>query len=198
MALLVFVLFLGAIYVVRHPLLRLAGSFWVVEDPLENADAIIVLGDDNFAGDRATRASQLFRAGRAPLIVASGRLLRPYVGVAEFIERDLQSRGVPASAILRFPQTAASTREEAEALRALAKERGWRRVTVVTSTYHTRRARYILRKVFPSTVAINMVAAWDSDFDPNSWWQSRRGVKTFVLESLSFCVALWEMRQNGR
>ncbi len=43
------------LYLARHPLLRLAGAWLVVSDPLQHADAMIVLGDDNFSGDRAGR-----------------------------------------------------------------------------------------------------------------------------------------------
>lgn len=200
MALLVIIVFFGALYVVRRPLLRMAGSYWVDEDEQSaaHADAIIVLGDDNFAGDRATRASELFRAGRAPQIVASGRMIRPYLSVAELIERDLISRGVPASAIVRFPHMATDTREEAQALRRLAADHHWRRVLLVTSNYHTRRAGYIFRKVFPGSTEVVTVAARDPDFDPNTWWENRSGRKLFFLEAVSYGTAWWELRQDGR
>src|SRR5580692_1118462 len=97
------------LYLARHPLLRLAGGWWVVSDPLQHADAMIVLGDDNFSGDRAERAAELFQAGWAPQVVASGRMLRPYAGVAELIQRDLEGRGVPAAAIIPFAHHAENT-----------------------------------------------------------------------------------------
>ena len=50
------VVLVGGIYLARHPLLRFAGEELVAEDPLEKSDAIIVLSDDNFYADRATRA----------------------------------------------------------------------------------------------------------------------------------------------
>ena len=147
------------LYLARHPLLRLAGGWWVVSDPLQHADAIVVLGDDNFSGDRAARAAELFQAGWAPQVVASGRMLRPYAGVADLIARDLQAKGVPAAAIVTFAHHADSTRSEAEALRGLVAQRHWHRILVVTSNYHTRRARYIFRKVFPSDVSISVSPA---------------------------------------
>lgn len=95
MFLLMLALFLTGIYLVRHPLLRLAGGWWVVDEQPARADAILVLGDDNFAGELAAKAAELYRANWAPLVVASGRLLRPYAGIAELMERDLETRGVP-------------------------------------------------------------------------------------------------------
>jgi uncharacterized SAM-binding protein YcdF (DUF218 family) len=195
---LLFLIFLAVLffllYLARHPLLRLAGGWWVVSDPLQHADAMVVLGDDNFSGDRAARAAELFEAGWAPQVVASGRMLRPYSGVAELIQRDLESRGVPAAAIIRFDQHAENTRGEAEALRELAAQRHWHRILVVTSNYHTRRARYIFRKIFPSDVPVLVESARDSDFDPDRWWETRSGLKLFFNESVGYCYAMWELR----
>jgi len=42
------VLVLGTLYLVRRPLLRSVGEGWLVEDPLEKSDAIVVLSIDNF------------------------------------------------------------------------------------------------------------------------------------------------------
>jgi uncharacterized SAM-binding protein YcdF (DUF218 family) len=193
--LLVFAAFLCLLYLARHPLLRLAGNWWVVEDALAHADAIIVLGDDNFAGDRASRAAELFQAGWAPQVVASGRMLRPYAGMAEIIERDLKSRGVPAAATIRFEHKAANTIQEAQALRDLVLQRHWHSILVVTSNYHTRRARYTFRKVFPSGVSVSMISAEDSEYLPNIWWQSRPGLKHFFTESVAYPLAMWELRR---
>src|SRR5215469_8044918 len=87
--LVVFLALCGVLYLVRHPLMRFAAESWIVEDPIEHADVIIVLSDDNFYADRATRAAELFREGKAPLVVASGRRLRPVAGIAELMEHDL-------------------------------------------------------------------------------------------------------------
>ncbi len=76
LTLFVFVLVCSVLYLARHPIFRFAGESWIIEDKLERADAIIVLSDDNFYADRATRAAQVYRQGLAPLVVASGRKLR--------------------------------------------------------------------------------------------------------------------------
>ncbi len=56
---LIFFLFLiFLVYLARHPLLRMAGSFWIVDEGPVASDAIVILGDDNYNGDRATRAAE--------------------------------------------------------------------------------------------------------------------------------------------
>src|SRR6266852_194284 len=162
------------LYLVRRPILRLAAESWIVEDPLDKADALIVLGDDNFYADRATRGVQLFREGKAPVIVASGRRLRPNAGIAELMEHDLVERGVPRDKIVRFVHDADSTLEEARALARLVRERKWHNVIVVTSNFHTRRARYIFQRVFPQGMVVHIASARDGDVDPEHWWNKRK------------------------
>jgi uncharacterized SAM-binding protein YcdF (DUF218 family) len=196
-SLLFLLVFCFVLYAARRPLLRLAGESWVVEDPLQQSDALLLLGDDNFFADRATRASELYRQKLAPVVVASGRRLRPSAGVAELMEHDLIERGVPKDRIIRFPQDADNTREEAQALRALVVEKNWHSVIVVTSNYHTRRARYIFERIFPDSVAVRVASARDGGFDPEHWWENRKSLKLFMGELVAMVVATWELRRDS-
>ena len=88
---LLFLIFVVAVvamlYLVRVPLLRFAGEFWIVDDAPESSDVIIVLSGDNYDAVRAARAAALFRAAMAPHVVATGRSLRSYAtdeGVRDF------------------------------------------------------------------------------------------------------------------
>jgi len=192
-SLLVVIALLGGLYLFRHPMLRAAGGFWVVSDEPAPADAILILGDDDYAADRASRAAELYRGRWAPLVVGSGRFLRPYASIAQLMQRDLTERGVPAKAVVVFAHSAGNTQEEAKALRKLAVERHWRHVLVVTSNYHTRRARYIFRRVWPPDYEFRVIAANDRSYDPATWWESRNGLKYFLYESVGLCVAAWEL-----
>jgi uncharacterized SAM-binding protein YcdF (DUF218 family) len=183
-----------ALYLARHPLLRFAGEEWVVEDPVEHADAIIVLSDDNYYADRSAHAADLYRHGMAPYLVASGRKLRPYAGIAELMEHDLVERAVPKDKILRVSHQAENTREEAETLRQQVVDRKWHSVILVTSNYHTRRARYIFAHVFPPTVVVRVSGAKDGDFDPASWWERRVSIKKLATEMVGMVVAIWELQ----
>lgn len=193
-----FVLVCGILYFARHPIFRFAGETWIVEDKLERSDAIIVLSDDNFYADRATRAAQVYRQGLAPLVVASGRKLRPYAGIAELMEHDLVERGVPKDKILRAAHEMDSTREEAQALLPLAAQRKWHSLILVTSNYHTRRARYIFNHVFPAGTIIRVTGARDGEFDPDSWWERRISMKQFVRELTAMVIAIWEAHSHDR
>ncbi len=195
---LVFVVALCAVvYFARYPILRFAAESWIVNEPTAHADAILVLGDDNFYADRATQAAQLFRQGVAPVVVASGRRLRPSAGVSELMEHDLIERGVPKDKIERLSHDGENTREEAIALERLVTGKSWKSVVVVTSNFHTRRARYIFERVFPPGVTVSVVSARDGDFDPEHWWERRKSVKEFIGELVGMMAAMWELRNQG-
>jgi len=95
--------------------------------------------------------------------------------------------------VVPFSSHAANTREEAEALSDLVIHRGWKKVLLVTSNYHTRRARFIFGRVFPVDVTVRVSAAQDSEFDPARWWETRIGLKVFLNELLGYVVARWEL-----
>jgi uncharacterized SAM-binding protein YcdF (DUF218 family) len=191
------VAFLLTLYVLRHPLLRLMGGALVTHESPRASDAIAVLGDDNYKGDRATRAADLMKAGWAPRVVASGRYLRPYASIADLEERDLRDHGVPASAIVHFAHRATDTGEECAALSTLFAQHGWKQVMIVTSNYHTRRAKYICSRLLAARTELRVIAAPDSEYDPDSWWETRQGVKIFFREVVGFVEAVWEMRNNS-
>ena len=188
--------FCGLIYVARHPLMRFAGEFWVVDEPAMPSDALIVLGDDNYAGDRAFAAAGLYRAGVAPVVLASGHMLRQNASAADLIEHDLESFGVPATSIVKLSTHADNTKDEAAEVAKLIEARHWKRVLIVTSNYHARRARFIYGRTLPSSVSFRVSGARDSEFDPTRWWETRRGEKLFFNELVGYIVARWELRSQ--
>lgn len=192
-ALLFLALLCLAVYLARHPLMRFAAEELIVDDPLQKSDVIIILSDDNFYADRATRAAELYRQDLAPTVVASGVRLRPYAGISELMQHDLIERGVPKEHVVAFAQNADDTREEATALSQLLAERRWKSVIIVTSNYHTRRARFIFRKIFPQDIRIEVASARDADFDPSNWYEHRRAVKRFAHEVAGLIASHWQL-----
>ena len=193
-ALLFLAILCAVVYFARHPIMRFAAESWVVDEPAAHADVILVLGDDNFYADRATHAAELFRQRVAPEVVVNGRRLRPNADITELMEHDLIERGVPKDKIEKFTHDANSTTEEAEALAKLAKDRRWKSAVIVTSNYHTRRARYIFGRVFPAGTVVTVASARDGDFDPERWWEKRQSAKLFLRELAGMVESMWELR----
>lgn len=188
---------LAGLFLFRHVLMEAAGEWLVVSDPLTPASAIIVLSGDDVRGDRSARAAQLYKNGWAPVIVASGSEIRSYLSETDLETRDLTQDGVPASAIVPLRQSDLYTLAEARDLLQLVRARGWRKVIVVTSNFHTRRARYIFRHVFPESIQVEVTPAQDTHFQPDDWWKSREGTKIFAREIGALCLAFWELHAEA-
>ncbi len=168
------------------------GSFLAREDPLEKADAIFVL-----AGTRMTRpleGANLFLAGYATRIVLSRELQEQAFDVlsrkgivfptdAERARDVFVALGIPGESIILPDQIHLSTAAEAITLRVLASEHGWRRVIVVTSKYHLRRAGFAFRRELRGTgVAVLMRgSAYDSSV-PERWWRVRPDIREIISE----------------
>ena len=125
-------------------------------DSYPNADAILLLGgsmgyNTNIcdtaemwsSADRVWNAARLFNAGKADKIIVTGG------GVEASTKTLLLDFGVPANAII-FDESPRNTEEEVRA----ATVRGDRKVLVVTSAWHMKRAMLLFRKYAPNVEAV--------------------------------------------
>jgi uncharacterized SAM-binding protein YcdF (DUF218 family) len=175
------------------------GAWLVVEDPLLKADAIFVLGGTLY--ERPLEAVDLYHEGWAPRVLLLRQI--PDEGEDELVRRgvpfqreiDLQvdvlkKLGVPRPAIEILGEQD-STKDEAEALRAVVVARGWPRVIVVTSKQHTRRARMVMNQRLAGTgsQAILRASRYDTS-DVDGWWRNRSTLR-FTLFETQRLIAYW-------
>jgi len=132
----------------------------VKREALPEADVIVLLGGFsapsreevgrlhfNQSADRAVTALELLRLGKAKTLVVGGSALM--AGGEPFAEADL-FKGILATWQSGGPEVVSlggckHTRHEAEKVARLAGERGWKRVLLVTSASHLRRATGVFR-----------------------------------------------------
>ncbi len=168
-----------AVLLLRVPLLTAAGRVLVEDDGPQKADLILVLGGDDF-GTRIVKAAQLQQAGYAPYVLASGppHLLGPESDeTIEYARR----QGYSPSLFRPLPSSADSTRSETAIIGKYLREQGIKKILLVTSNYHTRRAAKLMRRQNPR-VWVVVVPAPDPFFTPSTWWKTRSGQKTFLFE----------------
>src|SRR4030095_4240235 len=90
-------------------------------------------------------------------------------------------RGYRRELFTSFPGTTQSTIEEAIAVCPELKRLGARKVLIVTSAYHSRRANVVFRLFCPA-VRIRSIAAPDDQFEVDKWWKVSRYRKLFFSE----------------
>jgi uncharacterized SAM-binding protein YcdF (DUF218 family) len=158
-----------------------AAGWLVVREELPRADALAVLAGSATYVERAQRAAELYREGRAPRVVLTNDGLSGGYSAADdanplFVERaarELCAAGVPADVIEVVPQTVSGTFDEVVRLRAHAEARGYGSLVVVTSGYQSRRALWTLRHVFDGSgirVGVEPVETGRQTPRPYAWW----------------------------
>jgi uncharacterized SAM-binding protein YcdF (DUF218 family) len=161
--------------------LRAIGDFLVESEEPQRADIVVVLAGDGY-GHRLLKGVELVRAGYAPLALLDGPLTAYGYNEAELAAGWAVKQGVPPEILVTLPIRARSTVTEVEALNAELARRGVKKALVVTSNFHTRRARAVFNRFGLKSIQYIVIAARDEDFDPTDWWLSRDAKKTVLLE----------------
>ena len=170
------------------------GKWLVKSQNPEKADFIFVLLGP--VPDRALQAFDLYKAGYAGKIVFANEFqygaeqLTPYgitlENTSSVFKRTLIQLGVRPEDIEIFPQTTASTQEEAIAFREyISKNADYQQVLLVTSSYHSRRTTLIFEKAInksnPDFKVISVPSRY-TGFNAEKWWGNRDNAKMVVLE----------------
>lgn len=153
-------------------------SLLVVEGKDATADVIVVLGGEPM--QRPPRAAELFKQGTAPVVIVSGN------GDCEDVRRLLEARGVPAPAI-QLECASTSTVQNARFSAPLLRARHARRVILVTSWFHSRRALYCFRHYAPEIEFISRPTVADR---PRFHWPNRY-LRGYVLEEYIKSLGYW-------
>lgn len=173
-------------------LLHWGGYLLVAPDQVPNkVDAAVVL-QGSYLGEsvRIPEGIRLLREGTADRVLLSidnGRIWgEPLPPMAR---RFLQSRfGDRVSDRVEFCETGPevnSTADEARVLTKCIQNRGWHKIVVVTSGYHTRRAGITWRRVLReqnAALEVSMHGVEDPEYSAERWWRERIYVKTWLLE----------------
>ncbi len=165
---------LGAVLALAHrPLLTGFASLFRVDDAAPS-DALVVLSGGE--SDRALEAAELYHRRLAPVILMGCDCdTKTNLDI-------LHSKGVPAEAIRTLCEVA-TTHDEAICIRDYVRSHPLRRITVVTTAYHTARARWAFRRALRGTgVEVRMAATDDSRFDETNWYRTVAGRRLYLRE----------------
>ena len=132
---------------------------WAGPAPL-HADAVVVLSGGR---ERLPPALRLIRRGVAPVLAISSVGRTPHWPLGHELCR---ARRYAKARVLCFAAVPYSTRGEAETVARLARQRGWQRLVVVTSRFHTTRARMLFRRCYHGRLSMVGVAS--------TWWKLPR------------------------
>jgi uncharacterized SAM-binding protein YcdF (DUF218 family) len=185
-------LILAPVLLLSFFLMRGLGSWLVVQDQLDRADALIVLGGTMY--ERQMEAVDLYKEGWAPRIYVLRELADwgeteliargiPYTRIVDLQIDTIKKLGVPADRI-HVLDAAGSTAEEAQYVLRLATEQRFSKVIIVTSKQHTRRARMVMnRRLSPAGISAIIRASRYDRSDTAAWWRNRSTLRFTLFET---------------
>lgn len=140
------------------------------------ADVIVAIsGGDTDA--RAHEAINLYKQGWAPTIIFSGAAEdKQGTSNAAAMANMALSNHVPSSAIL-LDENSVNTADNASQVRPIVQQHGFKRIILVTSPYHQRRASIEFnRRLGDIAVIINHPTPTDKYWSGDSWWMTPWGL----------------------
>jgi uncharacterized SAM-binding protein YcdF (DUF218 family) len=147
------------------------------------ADVIVAIsGGDTDA--RAQEAIKLYQAGWAPKIIFSGAAEdKQGASNAAAMAQLASSARIPSDAIL-LDEVSINTADNASHVRELVQQSGFKRLILVTSPYHQRRASIeFQRRMGDITTIVNHPTATDRFWSGDAtWWTTPWGLWTGVSE----------------
>jgi uncharacterized SAM-binding protein YcdF (DUF218 family) len=165
-----------------------AAEHLIVEQPIERAEAILILGGSAAYVERTQKAAQLFKDNVAPKIFLTNDGTKagwskseqrnpPYV---ELAEQSLIGQDIPKEHIEILPAITESTQDEANLLAKTAKERNLKSILLVTSAYHTRRTLWTFEKTMQYNdvsieIGIESPPTGQQTPPPFLWWLTANG-----------------------
>ncbi len=176
-----------AVFGFRGRLFPVAASYLDVGGRPRTSEFVMVL-----PGDLKTRpfvAAGMVRHGLARTVIVPTSEPSPLVQDSiipshdEAVRRILNIRGVSNDQIILLQVETGSTWNDAESLRDFLVDHQSAEVAIVSSDYHTRRTRWVFRRVLKERYDdVYFVSAPTDYIPPQHWWQSEIGLRTYLAE----------------
>lgn len=182
-------IFLGVLYLLIYGVLLGIGDYLTPSDKLQKADAIVVLSGGE---DRTEWGIKLYQDRWAPKILFSGAALdKTGPSNAAAMRATALKAGIPDDSIL-IESKATNTYENGTLSRPILDNMGAKKIILVTSPYHQRRAYEIFKDVFKGEqiTIINSPSGY-SAWSAESWWQKGASFDITVSELVKIIYAKW-------
>ena len=163
------------------------GSYLDVGQRPRTSEFVMVL-----PGDLKTRpfvAAGMVRHGLAQKVIIPTSESSPLVqdniipSHDEAMRRILNIRGVSNDQIILLQVESGSTWNDAESLREFLVDHQGADVAIVSSDYHTRRTRWVFRRVLKKQYESVYFVSAPTDYIPlRHWWKSAIGLRTYLAE----------------
>jgi uncharacterized SAM-binding protein YcdF (DUF218 family) len=189
--LLVAIVLLAAVLALTPLAIRTAGTWLVVDDPLQPARAVVVFGGQ--VPFRAMEAAAIYKQGMTREVwLTPGGVYAEDLALAQleidrpreymYSQQVLERLEVPPEAIHVLPGATQNTADEVRAVARELKETGGDRVIVVTSKYHSRRVKVLWRALIGDRPGLIVRYTPNDPYEPARWWHNAEDMRSVWRE----------------
>jgi len=171
---------MGRLFGLALPFILLFGFLVAVgfyispQDNLQKADAIVAISGGDTAA-RALEAVELYQAGYAPLIIFSGAARDPNSPSNASVMKSIAvAQGVPPD-VVAVDEVSTNTRQNAQEVGNIIRVFKQKKIILVTSPYHQRRASIEFQDRLGDDVTIIDHSAVDQTWSRKAWFLSPLG-----------------------
>jgi uncharacterized SAM-binding protein YcdF (DUF218 family) len=169
------------------------GFYLSPQSTLSKSDAIVAISGGE-TRSRTLEAIRIYKEGWAPKLIFSGAALDPNSpSNAEAMQRIAIENGVPAEDIL-LDETAANTNGNAAGVASIVQDQGYKKIILVTSPYHQRRASVTFARKLPKDVAILNHSTTDENWRRSAWWANDYSKELTIAELQKTLFVVWSER----
>ncbi|MGD9158107.1 MAG: YdcF family protein [Desulfobacteraceae bacterium] len=181
------------------------GEFLIHDDLPTKSEAAVILNTGVEYYPRLVEAASIYKKGLVKKIVINGNRKTDSLRELEAMGfksccpwyedrmRILEMLGVPVYDVIPVSaEDAYDTVSEAEAVGREIVEKGYKKIILITSKYHTRRAVHIWKEMYKNNLDVASVSAKTDPFDPSSWWRDGRQVRWVLAEYGAWIFYYWQ------
>ena len=186
-------------------ILRTMGGLIVVDEKPPYSDAVVVLNTGVEYYPRLIQAADIYQHGLVRNVVINGNRktdnlreleAKGFKGCCPWYAdsvRILTMFGVPEGKIIWISaEDAYDTVSEADTVGKEMIRRNFTKVIITTSKYHTRRAKFIWKKMYETQLTVVMVSAKTDPYDPDNWWKDGRQIRWVLAEYGAWIYYWWK------
>ena len=192
----IFMLLTLVLYLARVPILRGVGNFLVSEDVSQQVDAAFILSGGT---KERTRIVPEIYPLYAPVLITMGEnksrdlaVMGINISDAELSQNALLQLGIDSANIKVFRQ-GTSTYEESEEILGYSTAKGYKRVMIITSQFHTKRVQKVFADKFrKADIEVIVKGAPPLSYDLDFWWESEEGLIFVFNEYAKLIYYAWK------
>ncbi|MBI9045434.1 MAG: YdcF family protein [Anaerolineaceae bacterium] len=165
-------------------ILRVMGSFLIISEPLDSADALVIL-----SGGEKTRIDEavlIFQDQYTDhIIITETGVEIPDWGTSysSLMKFELIQSGIPENAIMVTDIQVQTTYDEAIATKELLQSKNMDSLIIVTDPFHTRRTKMIFNQILAgSNIETIIRPVRNHWYNSKTWWFTSTGRKATIRE----------------